>query len=137
MHSLWNNLKEFYYGEATLWLLFLIAFVLGFEKELAATLAGICALAAIGSALLDFRNRKRWPMQIERRAGGFIILALMLMLLVTSRFWDKLSEVQNAAKEATASAAEAQSAAEDAQSAAEEAQNTADEAQSAAQLGRF
>ncbi len=76
-------------------------------------------------------------MQIERRTGGFIILALMLILLVTSRFWEKLSEVQSAAEEAAASAEEAQSAAEDAQSAAEEAQNTADEAQSAAQLGRF
>ena len=76
-------------------------------------------------------------MQIERRTGGFIILALMLMLLVTSRFWGKLSEVQSAAEEATASADEAQSAAEDAQSAAEDAQNTADEAQSAIQLSRF
>jgi hypothetical protein len=48
MARLWNKIKEFHYGEATLWLLFLIAFVLGFEKETAATLAGICALAAIG-----------------------------------------------------------------------------------------
>ena len=76
-------------------------------------------------------------MQIERRTGGFIILALILTLLVTSRFWGKLSEVQSAAEEAIASADEAQSVAEDAQSAAEDAQNTADEAQSAIQLSRF
>jgi hypothetical protein len=48
MLKFWSKLKDFYYGEATLWLLFLISFVMGFENETAATLAGICALAAIG-----------------------------------------------------------------------------------------
>ena len=48
MPRLWNKIKKFHYGELTLWLLFFIAFVLGFEKETATTLAGICALAAIG-----------------------------------------------------------------------------------------
>ncbi len=76
-------------------------------------------------------------MLIDRRNSGFIVVALILMLLVTSRFWGKLSEVQNTAEEASASAETAQSAAEGAQSAAEDAQTTADEAQSAAQLGSY
>jgi hypothetical protein len=46
--SYWAKIKAFHYGEAFLWVLFLVAFLLAFENDNAGTLAGICALAAIG-----------------------------------------------------------------------------------------
>ena len=46
----WGRLKAFHFGEATLWLMFglLTLGAASATNDTAATLAGICALAAIG-----------------------------------------------------------------------------------------
>ena len=48
----WAGVKGFPYGEATLWVLFLLAFLStlaeGSSNDQGGTLAGVCALAAIG-----------------------------------------------------------------------------------------